>query len=252
MSRRIPAYVVSRICQKPSLPCIVEGSTPVIAFGDPWKCHAATLGLNPSRFEFLSSQGNLLDGDGRRLATFGSLGVAQISDAHAEQVVEDCAGYFQRAPYGRWFNLLEPLLKAMGASYYDGTACHLDLVQWATDPTWRKLPPAYRRRLLEEDVPFLVKMLREVNIRVLLLNGISVVRQFQTSLGVVLEKQSPLEDCGHQSCQVFAGLLFGSIRVVGWSTNIQSSWGVTSERRRQLALRISKLANPVARKTKSR
>ena len=37
-----------------------------------------------------------------------------------------------RNPYS-WFNPLEALLNAAaGASYYKRSACHLDLVQWAT------------------------------------------------------------------------------------------------------------------------
>ncbi len=139
----IPHYITRRIRQEPPLSCVVEGSTPVIAFGDPWKSTAATLGLNPGRVEFLDNRGRLVDGEHRRLATLASLELDRLSAAkgsHVKTVVEDCAGYFQRAPYCAWFNRLEPLLNALGASYYDGKACHLDLVQWATDPTWGKLP----------------------------------------------------------------------------------------------------------------
>lgn len=238
MNRTLPAYVVRRICQEPPLPCIVKGSSPVIAFGDPWTSCAATLGLNPSRVEFLNTQGHLLDGDCRRLATLRSLGLDRLSDArmsHAREVVDDCRGYFQKAPYRRWFDQLEPLLKTIGTSYYDGTACHLDLVQWATDPTWGKLSLQHRRQLLAEDAPFLVNLLREGSIRILLLNGTSVVRQFQKSLDVGLVEQEMLHDDRHQACRLFTGSLFGHIRVVGWSTNIQSSFGVTKERRKQLA-----------------
>jgi hypothetical protein len=161
--------------------------------------------------------------------------------SHARKVVEDCGGYFQKAPYRFWFDKLEPLLKAIGASYYDGSACHLDLVQWATDPTWGKLPLQHRKQLLANDVPFLVNLLREGRIRFLLLNGMSVMRQFQRSLDVGLAEQDTLHDDGHQACRLFTGLLFEHIKVVGWSTNIQSSFGVTLERRKQLAERIGQL-----------
>jgi hypothetical protein len=42
-----------------------------------------------------------------------------------------------RNPYRRWFDPLDQALRAaFGVSYYAGTACHLDLVQWATTPVW--------------------------------------------------------------------------------------------------------------------
>jgi hypothetical protein len=49
-----------------------------------------------------------------------------------------CNSYFHGNPYS-WFARLEEVLQAIGASYYEDTACHLDLTQWATDPTWNGL-----------------------------------------------------------------------------------------------------------------
>lgn len=117
---------------------VAAGSTPVVSFGDPATARAATLGKNPSRREFVDDAGVLLRGDRRRLATLESLGAASLevlSDELAATVVADCAMYFRRQPYRRWFDPLDLLLRdGVGARYYDGTACHLDLVQWATDP----------------------------------------------------------------------------------------------------------------------
>jgi hypothetical protein len=37
----------------------------------------------------------------------------------------------------KWFDQMEEfVLTNTGYSYFDGTACHLDLIQWATDPVW--------------------------------------------------------------------------------------------------------------------
>lgn len=119
---------------------VVPGSTPVVAFGDPDRARVATLGLNPSRREFLDRHGRLLDGSERRLATLASLRAVRLEDLGDKQVAEvitDCAGYFRRHPYRRWFDPLDRLLQsAAAASYYDSTACHFDLVQWATNPVW--------------------------------------------------------------------------------------------------------------------
>ncbi len=64
------------------------------------------------------------------------------------RVFEGCNWYFERRPYRRWFDVLERVLNGIGVSYYRGTACHLTLVQWATNPTWGLLPESSRVELL--------------------------------------------------------------------------------------------------------
>ena len=121
----------------PAVAGIVGNSTPVVSFGDPLRAEVATLGINPSRREFFSRDGVLLSGPERRLATADSLGAVPgqaLTADQARQVVADCNDYFGRSPY-EWFKPLEALLnQALDVSYHDRTACHLDLIQWATDP----------------------------------------------------------------------------------------------------------------------
>jgi hypothetical protein len=76
-------------------------------------------------------------------------------DSQVASVVADCATYFQRRPYRRWFDPLDRLLRTgAGVSYYDGSACHLDLVQWATDPIWGRIADrGVRGALLAEGKP---------------------------------------------------------------------------------------------------
>jgi len=80
-------------------------------------------------------------------------------DTHISQVLSDCREYFSKDgnPYWTWFGPLDKLLsQATGMSYRDGTACHLDLVQWATDPVWDKInDPSVRQALLDDGVPHL-------------------------------------------------------------------------------------------------
>src|SRR5215831_8468276 len=148
-------YVRERLRRPPNHgSSVVPLSTPVVAFGNPGSARVATLGLNPSRQEFLDTFGRELDGRQRRFETLASLrvsGLASASDDVLSMVLTACNQYFKRNPYRTWFDQLDEILRVIGASYYDGTACHLDLVQWATDPTWNGLPPAVRRRLLAED-----------------------------------------------------------------------------------------------------
>ena len=160
---------------------VLPGSLPVVSFGDPTRARVATVSLNPSWIEFLSPSGEWLLGHQRRLASLRSLGVDRpedLTDEHVAEVVADCNTYFERPTwYRKWSHWLESLLSGSGAgSYLDGTACHLDLVQWATKPAQAKLPLATWRRLVEDDREFLAWQLAESCVEVVLLNGASTVK----------------------------------------------------------------------------
>ena len=137
MSGPIPEYVEGRLRRPPPEGCnIIPGSTPVVGFGDPRNAKVATIGLNPNRLEFLNAEGSLLRDDDQRLETLLSIGANTLAkvDSHAlARVFEGCNWYFERRPYRRWFDILERVLNGIGVSYYRGTACHLTLVQWATN-----------------------------------------------------------------------------------------------------------------------
>jgi hypothetical protein len=179
-----PEYLIERAGRSPDArSCVVSGSTPVVAFGDPVAATVATLGINPSSREFLDDSGGLLTGSRRRLATLTSLGVERHEDLnhhHGEIIVEACASYFERRPYRRWFDPLDRLLRgALGVSYYDRTACHLDLVQWATDPLWSRLAAGIRSALLRQDAAFLRRQLGQPDLGVVIVNGRAVMEQVE-------------------------------------------------------------------------
>jgi hypothetical protein len=85
----------------------------------------------------------------------------------------------QQRPYRRWFDRLEEQLQAVGASYYDGSAAHLDLAHWATDPIWKELIPHEREKLLEDGRSFLQWQLGRPHLRLVLLNGRAVLNHFE-------------------------------------------------------------------------
>jgi hypothetical protein len=239
----VEPYVAARIRRSAPDGCsVVSGSTPVVAFGDPSSATVATLGLNPSRVEFIDS-GQLLGGQQRRLASLGSLGVESLSGANAStvgRVVGACRRYFWRRPYRRWFDQLETILGPLGYSYYDGTACHLDLVQSATDPTWAKLGDDQRQRLLSADVPFLLDQLDRSAFRFLLINGSGVRVWAAATLGIEFANVAGVAQNG-TTTGFAVGKFNGKIPVLAWSTNLQSSWGVTRARRHAIASRVSDL-----------
>jgi hypothetical protein len=239
----VEPYVAARVRRAAPDGCsVITGSTPVVAFGDPCAATVATLGLNPSRVEFLDS-GQLLGGQQRRLASLGSLGVESLLGANAEtvgRVVGACRRYFWRRPYRRWFDQLETILGPLGYSYYDGTACHLDLVQSATDPTWAKLGDGQRQRLLSADVPFLRDQLDRSAFRFLLINGSSVRGWAAATLGIEFANVAGVAQDG-TTTGFAVGKFNGKVPVLAWSTNLQSSWGVTRARRHAIASRVSDL-----------
>ena len=240
----MPQYVERRIRRpKPDGCRVLPSSTPVVAFGNPSASRVATLGLNPSRVEF-EVDGHELDSARRRFETLGSLGLHSLEDAPAPAVAkvwERCNGYFQGNPYRRWFDLLEEVLNAVGASYYDGSACHLDLSQWATDPTWSGLDASVRDRLVVEDAEFLAEQLRTEPIELLLLNGRGVIDGFVNALDGQLTQVPGVVNDGGAPTAFFLGS-FEDVRVVGWSTNLQSSYGVTRVLRERIAARVRELA----------
>lgn len=223
---RWPDYLIQRACRPPPGSSVVPGSTPVVSFGDPVKPMVATLGINPSSREFLSGDGVLLTGAQRRLATLDSLGISDHQELHAAMgavIVDDCARYFERRPYRRWFDPLDRLLRAgAGASYFDGTACHLDLVQWATSPVWGGLPESARAQLLIEDEPFLVRQLRQEHYRLVVVNGRTVM-DWTGRAGLVSWEWIGTVP-GPPPAELYVGEGVGPT-FVAWSSNIQSQPG---------------------------
>jgi len=185
----------------------------------------ATLGINPSSVEFLDRRGVLLAGDRRRLATLDSLGLPDYRQMDADSavvVIDECARYFERNPYRRWFDPLDRLLRAgAGVSYYDATACHLDLVQWATSPVWGHLVEPARERLLAEDEPFLARQLRR-GYRLVLVNGRTVIAWTERSGLVQWSKVGALP--GPPAVELFVGDGDGPT-FLAWSCNLQSQPG---------------------------
>jgi hypothetical protein len=227
---------------------VIPWSCPVPSFGDLQSARIATLGLNPSNREFVDVAGNELDGPHRRFHTLRSLELDRWSSArtrHVHLVVESCRQYFTRNPYDGWFKKLDYILSGTRASYYGGRnarACHLDLIPYATARKWTTLAPQERTSLLSLAGDTLGLLLRNSPVRVLVLNGHSVVENFQALAGVHLDKTAMLDwSLPRRSgsgvigfayegvVNVFSGTkLKREILVLGFNHNIQSSFGVTT------------------------
>lgn len=226
MDQAWPTYLLARASEPPPEECnVVPGSTPVVSFGHPLSPKVATLGINPSSAEFLAG-GSLLEDKKRRLATLTSIGAASygdIDEGKAGEIIDDCATYFRANPYRRWFDPLNKVLyDALGVSYYDETACHLDLVQWATDPIWKELRRDQQERLLDGDQDFLHKQLKHEGYRVVVVNGATAMGWVERAGIARWKVTEAIEDppAARFAVSRGEGPLF-----LGWSCNLQSQPG---------------------------
>ena len=225
---------------------VIPWASPVPYFGGAPTATVATVGINPSNLEFADEEGAELDGHRRRLPTLRSLELARWEEAnsvHLRELVAGCDGYFRGRPYDRWFGVLERVLRPAGFTYYGEipTACHLDLVAFATLEKWSALPARGRARLLDSSREAFGLLVRSTPATLLLLNGRSVVDAFGRLANSVLEPMhAPAWDLLRPNGSVPGTAYLGTITelggvpldrevtVAGWNHNLQSSFGVTS------------------------
>jgi hypothetical protein len=241
----------------------IPWASPVLMFGALSRSRVATLGLNPSNLEFVDRNGDQLEHAQRRFHSLSSLGLRRWVDAqpkHLERVWDLCEAYFQRNPYDGWFKPLDRVLSGLGVSYYDEfqPACHLDLVPYATADKWSVLTQPQRQQLGIIGAASLVQLLRASDIRVLVLNGMSVVREFSSLLGVSMscrEMQPWLLPNKKRGVKGYAyELRISSIHgknlrqeivILGYNHNIQSSYGVCGTVVSEIANWVAEVARGV-------
>jgi hypothetical protein len=226
---------------------LISWAAPVPSFGNLQRAPIATLGINPSNREFVDEDGVELTTQKRRFHTLRSLQLEEWSHAGGEEIeliVESCNEYFFRNPYNGWFKRLDAIVAATGHSYYDRIfpACHIDLLPFATDSKWGTLAVNRRKNLLRNNADLLKTLIESSHLKLLILNGQSVVSEFELAAGVTLTSQKmpgwvlPRSNGENVpgvaytgSCSLFAGeKLPRPIKVLGFNHNIQSSFGVTS------------------------
>lgn len=249
------AAMVRREAPVAAMDYVVAGSTPVVAFGDPRIAEIATLGINPSDSEFCNKKGMLPD-SGRRLATLASIGAARLSaltNSQVAEVAEDCYGYFRRTDAKgnktrySWFNRLDRVLqRAYQVSYDEGSACHLDIVQWATTPIWGRIEDAAARKaLLDDGAPHLIEQFKHVNVRLVLVNGRQAMEQVAHLKLASFTRVDTLR-VRERDFQLCTGT--GSdLRWIGWTVNLQSTPGVDEAFCGDLADRLARLDKPAGR-----
>jgi hypothetical protein len=235
---------------------ILEWACPVPYFGPIDHASVATVGINPSNREFVDKEGRQLRSEYRRLPTLESLEIeswSEVGDRHLDIIVGSCHQYFQSNPYRLWFDVLDRLLKSAGASYYSANeACHVDLVAFATRTKWGVLDGVVRRRLVNQGRRPMAELIRDSSIRTLVLNGRSVVREFEAlarvelAASVVEEWTLPRANGRGVPGIAYSGRITSianvqlgrQVSVLGFNHNLQSSYGVTTRVIQSIATRI--------------
>jgi hypothetical protein len=238
-------HILERIKSRyPLSDIVVKQSTPVLSFGDFQKAEVFTLGINPSNLEFEDNKGELLKNNLRRLHTYSSirtLDYSSISDDNADKILQGCLNYFSKRPYKKWFDKFNPILKEIGFSYTSHPfAAHVDLVQWATKTKWGELTPDQKKILIEDGRSFLEYQLDSDSLHTVLLNGKTVIDSFKEWSDVELTKM-PFEIRKGKSVDIVTGMYKNRVRIIGWSVNIQSSFGVSKEDIDRLACKVQSL-----------
>lgn len=174
---------------------LTPGSTAVVSFGDFTKSTIATLSINPSSKEFYSGK-RLIRQPDKRLVDKETLGLRNseaVRDEHWEAVWEGCKNYF--SPTGKpyfWFDDLQIVLGYLNVNYKNNSACHLDLVQWATTPSWKSVPADAQSNFLKHDADFFQAQINSKNLDVIVINGSLVFEVVAKTAGFDLRKIEPI------------------------------------------------------------
>lgn len=231
-TQAIDDRVIARaMADYPQIAELVQGSTPVVSFGNPTLAKVVTVGINPSSNEFQKSgkSKDLLVGKKKRLVDTEALGISDPKNLTKEQaikVIEGCYSYFnqdEHNPYMAWFkHLNENINKHFGADYLDQSAAHLDLVQWATDPVWGGIDSNHvKAELLASDAEFLRYQIESKNFDIVFMNGSQVTEQL-VATGIV--EVTRTHETGYQTesgkprkLDFYRGTTRNGSLVLGWS-----------------------------------
>jgi hypothetical protein len=217
--------------KRPAFKEIVAASYPVTSFGDPERARVLTVGINPSIDEFLSrKQGRpILEPGKKRFVDAETLVLkpgTPLTEAAAKIVLEGNKNYFTGAsanPYSWFKSLALYTLEPVGASYHQGTAAHVDLVQWATDPVWSDIGDLkIRRALIEADIEFLRELFSLKKWDLIIING-SLTMDTLVEFGIFNVKKSEVRKV-HDKSRTFLTGRIGRSKAVGFSVNLPNPW----------------------------
>lgn len=217
----------------PAVKGTVAGSLPVLFFGDLPNATTATIGINPSRQEYLTPKGVELDGPVRRFETLRSLGSsdrASLTATQCDRAITTMRGYFGAdRPVYSWFRPLTRVVDGFGASLQRGACAHLDLVQESTDPVWSGLHTTDRiaaNAVLARDLQFLRWQIEAFSLQTVICTSAIVLRNVMSLVDAKVHRQG---EVGRMRWNVAVGSAAGRpVRVAGWNIPLVRPTGLDS------------------------
>jgi len=237
MPNVIPKFFFDRLRTEP-IPSTVPGSLPVLFFGDAFVARIATIGINPSRQEYLSRNGDELEGPRRRFETLRSLGAlsrSSLDDRQANTAIERMRCYFNPdSPVYGWFGGLSRVAEGMGVSFRDRSAVHLDLIQEATDPVWSQLAkadPEQAESVLRRDLHFLQRQIEELRFRIIVCTSARVYSEVSRMLAISAINKGRLARL--EWTIGTASLAHGTVAIAAWNIPLARATGLDMDGQRE-------------------
>jgi hypothetical protein len=216
---------------RPAFKEIVAASYPVTSFGDPERARVLTVGINPSIDEFHSrKQGRpVLEPGKKRFVDAETLDLkpgTPLTEEAAKIVLEGNKKYFSGAsanPYSWFKSLALYTLEPIGASYHQGTAAHVDLVQWATDPVWSLIYDGdVGKSLIKSDIEFLRELFTLKTWDLIIING-SLAIDTLVEFGILEVETSEIRKV-HEKSRTFVTGKINESKAIGFSVNLPNPW----------------------------
>jgi hypothetical protein len=160
----------------------------------------------------------------------------QVGFENAEKIYDSCINYFSNNPYN-WFEKIEKTINsAFNTSFYNSSAAHVDLVQWATDPVWslvEKKDPTIARHLIEIEKPLLLEhlsWLKRTNsqLSVIFLSGRTVISNLTEEFNLKSSGMTKVRGKNRQN-ELFTGV-FQDVKVFGTTMNVSDSYTSNAHR----------------------
>lgn len=220
MQKKLKEFLLEKISEPlPTTVKIVEGSIPIVFFGNVEKAEIATLSLNPSNVEFEHT-------GVRRCVDRKQLRVSdnqKLTNEQAESVYQSLLLFFKVNPYKTWFNPMNKLFQSKGYEYYNDKIVHLDISPWATSNKWDSLSQKERESII--DTTIIMNVIEKRGIKKLFINGKTAFTVFCATLNIgVKEIQETsfnyvTQNGNNRSFIIYVTEIFGC-KIIAWNLYI--------------------------------
>lgn len=220
MEQTLKEFLIDKISEPlPTTVKIVQGSVPIVFFGNIEKAEIATLSLNPSNVEF-EHKGAKRCVDRKELNVLDN---QKLKTEQAEIVYRSLLSYFQKNPYKNWFNPMNKLFQNKGYEYYNDKIVHLDISPWATADKWNSLSQIEQESII--DTTIIKNVLEKRGIKKLFINGKTAFNVFCSTLHINKKYISETSydyltlNSNHRRFLIYETEIFGC-KIISWNIYI--------------------------------